>query len=510
MPLRNTLLFLILLVFTLFMFFACDSPSRVRSNMPVNVRFVINHGDTATRDTVLAVNINADNTDLMQVGFDSLLTDVDWEEFDTLKILHAPHREGLISVSARLATTGGDSTGVLRDDIELDFTARISNVDMISISDTLHAGEIVRFTLMTGEKGTAYLSITPAGLNYDFIHLGGGMFMRSIEIPSGLNLDDVIITGYFTDEVGNVAEPKKMGRRVTIRGPRLELSTVSVYSLHNVLGRDVWYSAGYCFVCDTHSVALVDVSIPEQPEYKRRIESGQWSSGFDGNSEVLFIPYNFGLAVMSIMEPEQADIIKTVHFNDAAHDVVITDDFAFVSCRTKGLKVFEIHHDYLPAPVGELGILGYGEFIELNEEIIYIAGWSWGSIIDVSTPQEPELLSSFELNYQPEDIVYYNDHLFIATRHNGILVFDVSNPYNPQQVSEHSDIHETCSFALAPPFLYVGGIGNLRILNATDPLNLDEIARVTGLGRVQGQFVHENYLYISQPSELVIIKLFTE
>jgi hypothetical protein len=492
------------------MFYACESPSDVRENIPTNVLLTIDGDSAATRDTVLRVNIYAENTDRMQVGFDSMLACVDWEEFDSIKVLHAPHREGLISVFARFATAGGGTSGVLRDDIELDFTSQINSLKMVSESDTIRAGEFVRFTMETGEKGTAYFSITSVGLNFDFIHLGGGMFTRSIEIPAGLNYDSVLVTGYFTDEVGNAANPRELERLVTIRGPGFDLSIVSEYNLNDVIGKDIWYKAGHCFVCDTHSVALVDVSNPELPEYKRSIQSGQWSSGFDGNDNLLFIPYRSGLAVMAITEPEQADVIKTIHLDDSGRDVVISESHVYLSCLIQGLKVFEIHEDYVPILVGELSTEGYGEFIELNEEIVYIVGWTWGFAIDVSNPSDPKILSRFDIYGEPEDIIFYNDHLFVATRHNGILVFDVSNPYNPIQISEHSEVNEVCSFALEPPFLYVGGNGSVRIMNVTDPVNFNELARIDGLGRVQGQFVYEDYLYISQPSKLVIIKLFTQ
>ncbi|MCF7809603.1 hypothetical protein K9N50_01305 [bacterium] len=507
---RNFLFIIILTLSALLMFYACESPSDVRDNIPTNVILAIDDDSAATRDTVLRVAIHAENTDRMQVGFDSMLVAVEWEDFDTIKVLHAPHEEGLIYVFGRFATAGGGTSGVLRDSIELDFTSEIIGLNMVSESDTIYAGDFARFTMQTGEKGTAYFSITSVGLHFDFIHLGGGMFTRSIEIPSGLNYDSVLVTGYFTDEVGNVAIPKEMDRLVTIRGPRLDLTVVSEYNLSNVIGKDIWYNAGYCFVCDTHSVALVDVSDPVQPDYKRSIQSGQWSSGFDGNDRLLFIPYHSGLAVMAITEPEQADIIKTIHVNDAGRDVVISESHAYMACLLQGLKIFELHEDYIPNLVGELCIEGYGEFIDLNEEIVFVVGWTWGFAIDVSSPSEPKLLSRFDLYGEPEDIIYYNDHLFVATRHNGIIVFDVSDPCNPTQISEHSELNEVCSFALAPPFLYVGGNGNVRIMNVTDPVNFNEIARIDGLGKVLGQFVYEDYLYISQPSKLVIIKLFSQ
>lgn len=509
---RNLCMFISVVLSTTLMFFACsldNKPSSPNPYLPTNVEMVINHDSATTRDTVLSVNLQAENTHWMQIGLDSFLASADWEEFDTLKIVHVQRAEGRVFVYGRLASFSGGTTGVISDDILLDLSASINRVEVSAQDDTLRAGDVIEFSVESGESGKAYVSITNIRLIYPLDTVGVGLFKKSLIVPSGVNEDDVIVTAHFTDEVGNEAEPFEVNRRFVICGPKFNLRKRS-FPLEDVLGWDIWYNAGYCFVCDTHSVELVDVTNPIHPIRKRSIYSGEWSNGLIGNEKILFVPYHSGLAVLGVENPDQARVIERTHINDPARDVVIDGRFAYVSCLSQGLKVFEIMSEYKPILIGELRLDGYGEHICISEDIVYIVGWDKGFVIDVTDPTEPVQMSLFNVTGDPQDFLYYENHLLIATKQNGIFVFDVTNPYNPYLVSEHAEIPQTYSLALSPPFLYAGGNGNIRVLNITDFLELGEIVRLDGFGKVNGLFATDDYLYASQACSLSIVELFSD
>ncbi len=511
------MIWLYVLVSSPLMYLACDlqdSPSTPNPNMPVNVEMVINHDSAATGDTILRVHLKAENTRWMQIGQDSSLSNVDWEDFDTLKILHAECFEDSVYrvfVFGRFASGGGGTTGVISDDIIIDQNVKINSIEVFAKDDTLRAGDVIEFTIDAGESGKAYVSITNIKLFYPLDSTGTGIYQRELIIPVGLNEDDVTVTAHFTDAVGNVAEPLEAWERFVIRGPELELNVITHFYLKDVLGQAVWYKDGYCFICDIDSVKLVDVSNPRYPISIKSIYSGKDSKGFDGNNTVLFVPYQYGLAVLTVENPELVHVIETTLTHDLARDVVIDERYVYVSCLSQGLKVFDIIAGYKLSLVGSLRLEeGYGEHICINEKTIYIVGWCKGFVIDVSDPMQPEQLASFSFNGNPQDMLYYGNYLYIATKESGISVVDVRNPYDPILISEHREFSQTFSLALSSPFLYVGGNGNIMVLNATDPVELDVIARIDDVGRVEGLFITDDYLYVSQPCSLSIVELFSD
>ena len=56
--------------------------------------------------------------------------------------------------------------------------------------------------------------------------------------------------------------------------------------------------------------------------------------------------------------------------------------------------------------------------------------------MDISDPRNPQELSRYEIDSMATDIKFEDVHVFLATVHNGLLIFDVSNPEQPQLVSQ--------------------------------------------------------------------------
>ncbi len=319
------------------LFLACDAnkPSDHTKNAPLNLTMKINHDSTATNDNHLRVYIEADNTHRMQIGLDAGLIDAEWEDYDTLKTVTVPPIEGLVLIYGRFATRGGDTTGVISDDIYLDFSVQIDTVTASAHSEILFPGDVVEFTMITGENGDAKVFFSSLDLKTVLTSSSVGRFRGSLTIPLGLREENVITTGYFTDEIGNVAEPYVAARRFSVRGPELNPHIITRYAIDGVLGIGIWFSSGYVFICDTHSVHLVDVGIPTSPESIRSIETGRWNVGLTGTSTFLYIPHRRGMSIMSIYPPHLASEVGSIRFNEIAYDVALDDNFAYVASPSR-------------------------------------------------------------------------------------------------------------------------------------------------------------------------------
>ncbi len=510
---KELFLFLLFcLLTTAVLFFACDSGRSISQPpviVPANIVMRINNGSDATNDTCLNVNIQADNSDRMLIGLDSLLRDADWEDFDTLKILHVPRREGQVSAYGRFATSGSGTTGIFQDYINLDFTAYINSIQAYSELDTLQAGSVVEFTMETGEDGQARVSFSSIRINYSLERIVEGLFRRTLIIPSGINEDDVETVGYFTDAVGNEAEPVTAQRKFSVRGPGFDPQVITRYPLDNVLGSDIWIHGRACFVCDTHSVHILDISDPLLPSRVGVVHSGLWSKGFAGDDLRLFIPYRYGLAVMYIQPPDQSYIISRELLNEIATDVVLGDLYAYVSCKSCGMVILDILDRNEPLFLSRLTLNPGGEHICLEGEVVYLVSGTFGFVIDVSVPENPSSIGTFEVSGESQDMVVFEDYLFVATMHQGVYAFDVSIPENPVLIARRTDLTPVYSFELSPPFLYIGGDNDILIVNVTQPQELNEVAHIEDVGIVNGIFVKEDYLYACGPSMMIIAKLFS-
>jgi len=150
-----------------------------------------------------------------------------------------------------------------------------------------------------------------------------------------------------------------------------------------------------------------------------------------------------------------------------------------------------------------------GEYVCLEGEVVYLIGGTSGFAIDVSDPENPNPIGTFEISGEPQDIIVYEGYLFVASMHHGVYAFDVRIPEDPVLIARLTDLTPVYSFELSPPFLYIGGNNDILIVNITQPQELNEVARIEDVGTINGIFVKEDYLYACGPSMMIIAKLFS-
>ncbi|HHE46662.1 MAG TPA: hypothetical protein ENL08_03030, partial [Bacteroidetes bacterium] len=360
-----------------------------------------------------------------------------------------------------------------------------------------------------GEEGEARVSFSSIRINFPLTSIGEGLFSGVLTVPSGVNEDNVETIGNFTDACGNEAEPVTARRRFSVRGDEFNPQIITRFQLDNVLGSDIWYHVGACFVCDTHAVQIINVTNPFVPFWMKNVHSGSWSKGFDGDDLRLFIPYRYGVSVMYIQPPDDSYIVSRLLLNEIASDIVVGDLNAYVACKSCGLIVLDIIDRNKPIYLSRLTLNSGGDLISLEGDIIYMLGASYGSIINVSDPEHPQLIGEFEVSGEPYDMLVLDGYLYVATRVKGVYAFDVRDPADPVLLAERTNLAPAFSLEISPPFLYVGGEEDIIIVNATQPRELGEVARVEDVGTVYGMFLVDNYLYTSGPSMLTIIELFS-
>ncbi len=143
------------------------------------------------------------------------------------------------------------------------------------------------------------------------------------------------------------------------------------------------------------------------------------------------------LVVLDISDPanprfiSQSDVLPGIVLG-----VEVKDRYIYVTTRYGGLNIFESGQG------GELTRLGYAEpenpgcgSIELVDDIAYIACNPGGLfIVDVTNPAEPNVLSDSGVTGSYISVAVVNDHAYLADINGGgLMVAEVSDPANPRR-----------------------------------------------------------------------------
>lgn len=488
---------------------ACeDSHQGPPLDYPLNLKMVINNDDPATGDTSLRVNIEGVNVHWMQISSDSTLHGVRWVEFDTLVFIEAPRVEMDFYVYGRFATAGGGTTGVLKDEIKLDFSSHIQEVTVCAPDRGLVAGDVVEFVMDCGEDGNAYVSFGSIRLKYYLDYNGLGNFSRQLEIPVGIQDSAAVTTGYFTDAVGNVAEPIQAERVISIIGSEITPELITVLEVDTLLGEDIWHHGGYCFISDYHGVRIIDFTDLNFPYVSGFIPLGDWTAGLISDGVRLYTTYEQAVAVIEIDPPDLPELKGWTIVQGKARDIVIDSDYAYVSCISTGINIFEIYEHDEPVFIRNHPLTGYGEYICKNDTLLYVGGEAQVSIVNIRDPFNPETVSTFNVEGNPVDIAYFEDYLYLATRLRGMLVYNVEDPRAPFQIAEHHQFNYPSSLALNPPFLYIGAWNEIHVVNATHTDVLDEVASIPVEGQINGIFIKGRFLYATGRDRVFAIDLY--
>ncbi len=135
--------------------------------------------------------------------------------------------------------------------------------------------------------------------------------------------------------------------------------------------------------------------------------------------------WEFGLAA------EQAVFTD---FDNDANDLVLQGDYLYVADGAYGLKVFLVE-SLLPLVLTEIATLplaGDARRLIADGNLLAVCAGSGGVYcVDISDPYQPRELSRYVASYTAYDLDLFNDHLFVAWSSSGVQVLDIADPANP-------------------------------------------------------------------------------
>lgn len=480
--------------------------------VPQNVWIEINGDCASTNDTLLTVTTGAENAAFMQLGENADLAGVVWSPFDSLLIYPAPRREGCFTLYCRFASVAGGTTEVISDDIDLDFSATITSVEVFALNDTLFSGDQIEFNMITGENGVACVSFGDVITGYRLNWIGDGRFRRLLTLPDGILNQSVTAVGRFTDAVGNVADSLSGEQRFVLIGPAFNPRIISTLNISCFVLDDIWYSGGYCFISDWgRAIHIVDVTRAETPAYVDSIVTADWTQGMDGNDDLLIAADSHGgLVVIGTSPPQHAAVIGREPVGGLPKDVVIDGDYVYAATYTTGLRILDITDPSDIYEISRYPTAANCVTICKNDTLVYVGGIGGFSIVNVREPENPTFVGEFLYESELVSILYDEQRIFAATDRLGVLAIDVSDPGQPELIASHPRLHHASALTKKVPFLFVNRGDHVSVVNITDPHFLPEIDVITGLDAGLGIYATNRYLYVVGYTHLTVVEMFPQ
>jgi hypothetical protein len=237
----------------------------------------------------------------------------------------------------------------------------------------------------------------------------------------------------------------------------------------------------YCYAVQylTNSLLVFDMSDPLNP-----ILCGSEEMGFDSvgglslNSDTAKTPLAFvtgssdedGFSIVDISNPTDPTLLGTIELPIDSRDFDIEGNYL-----------------YMPARHGEV------------------------EIYDISNPFSPVYVDSMEFTYSIRFTEVEGDRLYIGRTtylHPALWIYDVSDPRHPVYLGETTSLRGPWEIAIREPFVYVADFeGGLRILDVSDPTDIQEASHVQTVRHAQSLQVVGDYLYVADATNMAGIQV---
>ncbi len=194
---------------------------------------------------------------------------------------------------------------------------------------------------------------------------------------------------------------------------------------------DILYTVG------TQNLKVFDISTPSNPTFKKELSIGGGIETIFPYDNNLFIGSQTGMHIFDISNPLNPVQISTYEHLTACDPVVVRGDRAFVTLRS-------------------------GVDCRMSQNLL--------DVIDISNLRQPKLITSIDMS-NPHGLAISNNSLFVCEGQQGIKVFDITNPDQPEMVSFQTGFHAYDVIAL-PLSLVITGNDGLFQYDYSDVQNL--------------------------------------
>ncbi len=327
--------------------------------------------------------------------------------------------------------------------------------------------------------------------------------------PVMLN-DSTGIPAYKVFQMGNIftAGLEKGFRMVQVSDPSSPV-VVGAFDAHDETGPNITQTSGLWVLDTTYAflsyqgLTILDISNPSYPVCVAN-DTSMSVADIDLSPPYAYTVGGQSFQILDISDPTNPQKIgaySTTDSNESFVSVDVQGTYAYVGTYNHGLRILDISDPTSPSEVGEYTPSSPYPIdfvdVKVRGNYVYIAHRFESKIrvVDVSDPTSPVEVSTVYLGATPNELFLTDTYLYAAGTNGGIYIVDLSDPGNPQLVT---NFDQTAAWAIhgSGQFLYVSnaydGISVVDISNPTEPQLVGYYETPTF---VNGVFSNGKYIY---------------
>lgn len=252
-------------------------------------------------------------------------------------------------------------------------------------------------------------------------------------------------------------------------------------------------SGNYAYCADDSVFAIVDVSMPTDPQIISELPIPARSIAIKDSFAYLLQSAPVGFHVIDISDPYNPAEVSFL--SQRGGDIAIHGSRAYISSDLQGLKfrIVDISDPYNPYFCGFFDSPGDVYHAHVIDTIAYLATNSGLRIVNIADPMDSQEIGNFSCGGM--DIFVKDTLSFVVGRYTGLRIFDISSPSSPQEIGQFITPGRSFASRVSGAFAYIANEKGLWIIDVSDPVNSREVGRCYTPHRIYDIRVSGSFAY---------------
>lgn len=145
------------------------------------------------------------------------------------------------------------------------------------------------------------------------------------------------------------------------------------------------------------------------------------------------------------------------YYEHTVYDFVIQDSLAYLAIDEFGMTIVDLSNYYVLPVVGGFDSEGFCQGIDVQGNYCYMADRHWGlQVLDISDPTNPVRVANLKFDKADDcfKVKVLDDRAVVLDRYDGVFAVDISDPANPVEIFNFDTITPT-AVVLTEDLIYV-------------------------------------------------------
>jgi hypothetical protein len=264
---------------------------------------------------------------------------------------------------------------------------------------------------------------------------------------------------------------------------------------------------GYAYVADSnHGALIIDVDPLDSMHIVKSFTQSSSIQEFYPDGDYGYIAAGMEMYIVSIQDPEAAEIVSTLDVQNNVQAVYASGDFAYLCEYSAGLDIIDVQDPSNPTILNHVAVPGIASDCIVRDGFAYIAEQDWPGhlhIINVSDPPTASIVKSVEIGDHSTNVFLSGEYAYLISNYQDLKIVDI-DPVDSASVVETVNVMGIVDVSVQGQYAFATNSGGLQSVYLEPPASSHLVDTYDAMSGFKDFDVYQDNLIVSR-SRLTVV-----